>query len=358
MMSLNLISAEKSSFYEEINFECRPQVPDTVLQYDTIYTYEIIYDTIFYYDTIYIEEYEKMPAKFAHDIELNPFNYFSNTNFLNRDKDSTNLFSDRKWSFEIFTSGFGGSYSYNTKDINKNKLADIRDSSFSPKLGYNGGLNINFHINKNLMIQSGLAFSWYNENLNFYSKGSIMDTISDFTIQDSEIPQVDTIYFLNVDALVMGDSVFIQHYDTVMIPTTDTIPFSRYELKDTISQREGVYRMQYFEVPLIASYNFDWEMISISSKAGLITGFLYGYNRYEIYTDNSIFKSGIQEKKELKSINLSAYFSLSFEYQLDRHWSILGEPWLRIPITDFSESEGVVLKMRAQGIRVGIRYYL
>ncbi len=330
---------------------------DTIFTFDTVYTYQTIYDTVFVYDTMFIDFDDRLTSINCESL-LFETNKFSGLGSMKRtQKKVVNNPNNYHWSLEAYASLFTYSYRFKTDDARQNDLLESRKSSFTPKTGLNAGISINLHPHKNFMIQSGAGIIRFEEKQDFYSEKTVVDTIQVTEFEWNEYIDVDTIWFLNVDSLILGDTVWEPYYNTSIVSRLDTILSEEYENRLLSNQRTGINSWSYIEIPLTASWINRWGNFNFGIKSGVITGFLYKVNRYEVYPVNDMFSSMIQTKKELEQINLSVYIATCAEYHFADKWSITLEPWIRMPLFRFSYSESVQLKIRSQGLRAGIRYY-
>ncbi|MCF8374483.1 MAG: hypothetical protein K9H64_22875 [Bacteroidales bacterium] len=343
----------------------RPAIPtsdtivfyDTVYTFDTVYMYKTVFDTVYFFDTIYVEGAGMMPSRYIDSLPQRTTRFF-NWEGIDRTKGQQLEPTKNEWSLEGFVSPFSSTYNFSSDDISKKDLQNARKNSFTPETGYSAGININYHLSKNFYVQSGLAFSLFNEKLGFYSEKTEIDTIFTPVYEWNTYPEVDTIWFLNVDSFVVtGEPYWEPYYDTTFYNKLDTFYIENYLPRTKTNKRNETQRWNYFEIPILASYRYCWGTFNLGTKAGLITGLLYKHQRFEVYSDDGMFNSTPQEKKELEQVSLALYISAVAEYQLAEHWSVLLEPWLRAPINQFTKSENVSLKIRSQGLRLGIRYY-
>ena len=330
---------------------------DTIIYFDTIFTYQIIYDTISVFDTVYIEEYDKMPSRKVHKVKNKSTGLKTDNKFLTRDPVLSNGPHNTKLSMDISVSGFLPTYNFQSNKDSNSELLQLRKTSFIPKGGYNTGLNLNYHLSNKFYIQTGFSFAMYNETIDFYSVKTITDTTFSTEYHWTGQNIIDTIYFLNLDSLILGDTVWIAYYDTISTGTMDTIQIENYNSHDITNQHKGNNYWQYFEIPVLGVFNYNFQSFRLSFKTGIIAGLLYKFERTEVYSENSLFISSTQRSRELETLCWSTYLSLAAEYRLSEHWAVTGEPWIRFPLTQFTGSEGISLKYNAQGFKTGIRYY-
>ncbi len=331
---------------------------DTVYSYDTLFTYQTVYDTVFFYDTVYVEQAKQIRSKYIDSLSQ----ILHDNKYLKKPKQIivVDFLKEKisKWSIDGHYSFFTLNHNFESDDTSSFDLLEKRKSSFSSDIGYSIGADVNYHFSKNLYLQSGVSFSQFYENLDFQSEKTIIDTIYIPNIQTISLPEIDTIYFLNIDSLVFGDTSWIQHFDTTMVDIIDTFYTENHETRIVENKRKETNSWQYFEIPILASWQYKLGAFNLGIKSGAITGFLIKHKRYQIYNGDNIFTSKIEESKELEQINVSLYFSAVAEYQIAENWSFTFEPWIKTPLMQFSKSENINLKIRSQGVRFGVRYYL
>ena len=366
MVMLNGIAARVVNSHEgpstKANVFCSDPISDTIVvfdtvfTYDTVYTYQTVYDTVYHYDTLYVAHLTKLKSIFCASISGESSFGETRPNVAHR-KGST----DRKsgsWSVELYGELFRSSYRYSSYNLDADVLKEMRKQSVNPEIGKGVGINLNYQFAKNFSLSTGLGWSQFSEKLEADLERQNVNSDILKTHDTVFTWMCDTIRFIDTDAWLLGDTTaYIEYYDSTLsqeLRIRDSIVYDTVSITNKVKASN---RWEYFEVPIVASFHYNFGNLNLGLRAGLITGFLYKHQRFELYPSEDRFNIHIQEDDELEQLSLFVSLSFYLEYHLSDRWGLLAEPWYRHSLIDFTKTQGVGLKLNSQGLRAGVRYY-
>ena len=324
---------------------------DTVFIYDTIYVYESVYDTIFIYDTVYVYDIEKLepnPASLQTELQAD------NQNFLPEVPGDAYYSKWQNVSFELFGSGFQHKNTFPVPDDGED-LRSKRIKSISENPGFSLGTNFNFHFSKNRYFQTGLEYSRFTENVNLSYAYTLFDTSYNTLIEEYEQLHIDTIWFLNIDSLMLGDTVYMAYPDTSYLQQADTSIVSRVKRLDKEVHKNRISTWSYLEIPVLGAFQLRKNQWTMDFKGGIITGILIRHDRYMIYPAGELYELRELTSSEISNIVFNLYLSSNVAYQLNTHWTVLCEPYLKYPLAEIN-SQSPLIKTTQSGLRLGMRY--
>jgi len=206
----------------------------------------------------------------------------------------------------------------------------VSPNSTNENFNFGGGLLLSYNINKNLSVRTGLAF-------NKYEVGSMRDPVSNTETQiyaSSESIQKNT----------TGSLAQINMNNALIIPNINAITGN----------------VQAFEIPVDLKLKFS-KGLYVSS--GIAYAVILDQNRYAHYIENAntkIFKNGLPEnesqmksavmqvtksiKTEEQNIRTSGFggfvnLSLGKEVKLKQSFSVSVEPFVKLPVGNFKQSD-------------------
>ncbi|MBT3208149.1 MAG: hypothetical protein HN704_04550 [Bacteroidetes bacterium] len=347
----------KSVFIGYEQFVIEPDtiiVYDTIYTYDTVFTYQTIHDTVFYYDSLFVDEIEKM-KKIEHkkaDLRANCYDNFDfdfRNSIIQKNKiEKSNI--DIIWAYGI--------KSYRASFPETNDLYKFREKAIQSANSLNIGFKYNYNIWKKLSLSSGLSYSLSHDNFSFSYDNLNIDTSLVADIFENIHSNVDSVYFINIDSLFsMGDTIWETFYDTSYSYTFDTNYVEKYDTVFINHSKNAINKIEYLQIPLIASWYFNFGNLNFSLSSGIINEFLIRHKKYEVYFEDDLYSTKLQTKNELQSYSLSLYISCLAEYKFSTQWSFLVEPYFKQSIFNLYKNDDYKLKTNISGLKTGLRYY-
>jgi len=324
-------------------------VYDTIFQYDTVYIYETVYDTVYIYDTVEIEK---------------------NTDTLltvdsSKNKHITLNFQLKLPTFKYQPKFFAGAeisflksykiYNWNN-DVNS-EYKQLYKESYKYLFSLSTGFY--FHINyQSKIFQTGINYLQIAEKFEFYKQNLKIDTLKYYNFFQNSTFKVDTTWFVDLDSLLQGDTVYFPYLDTIYSYFKDSTLITNYDSIKNIISGKSLNLYSYFEIPLIFGYQFDFKKFSVTPKAGIILG-IYTFSRGKSLDFNSTYY--IINQKNINNfpfLNLSLYLSTNFKYKINPRFWIFTEPIFKYNITKSIESNYAETKFLSFGIKFGFHYQL
>ena len=326
---------------------------DSVYVYDTVLVYQAVYDTVLVYDTVFVYEVEKIQPENASSVESEDL---SPSEFEFRGNDDQEYYRKlHNLSAEVYVSVFQHEPVFVNTPLSLKTLEDQRIQSTSGQVGNSLGLNLNFHASQRFYLQTGLSISQFRNQINLeYDKVSI-DTNFIQEINNVTLWHMDTVWFLDYDALMQGDTVFVPVMDSGWVQSTDTT-ITNEIIRDTSLYKAGSSsHWTYIELPLIAAWSWQQNYWSAEVKSGLIAGVLTQNQRYNVFSDEGGFIVKQYGNKGEMLLHWDFYMSALIQYQFSENWGVLMEPYARFSLNP-AQNEGLTWRQNKKGIRLGIRY--
>lgn len=351
-------SSENTSNSHYIN-----QLYDTIrisnkqIVYDTVYNYEYVYDTLYVYDTIYVDSLPTPynPESFAHKYPAG----FTQLAFPIQDSLLPKPFlpTTNSWYLMLGLNGFLFQNIPTFKGNNSANFEELFARSLTPLPGYAIDFSLGRKINPSWSVQAGFSFSQYREDFYQRRNFSVPDSFS--TIQDtSYFTQIfDTISIYNTDALLQGDSTqFIEYpytyWDEESISDTNWVRNDSL-INDTISYQST---WSLIEIPLMVGYTFNFGSFPVQLQTGIIPAWLIREDRYLLYPNETPFNGKKRNGSETEKFQVNFSFSFNITFPLSRQFSLVAEPWIKVPVYQYNKSQVVVMSQASQGLRIGLRY--
>lgn len=345
-----------------------PDIKDTIIVYDsvwqndTLYIYETLHITVSVETTDSLENInedslqaeENFENNFVQEDDVVERDFLHPTNYFNPQIDKK---SDKFLSLQDFSVGYEfmpvnfSVYNYST--ASNSNFNDLLNNSLTPKFAYSTGFFAEIDKN-NFAIQSGMYHTQFWERFYMIDEFTNIDTLININILQTTKWQVDTVYFLNLDSLLQGDTVWIPYFDSTKINYVDTNIVTTFDTTNTVYEYYSKNRYTYFEVPLIFSYNFNFQRFNIGLQAGVIASFLI-QNRGLMFGNDGLVL--LQKQIPRTKIFVSPYISFKAGYKITDNLSVYVSPFYRFPMQNFYSEELIFRKMSAYGAKFGIQYY-
>jgi len=318
---------------------------------DTTYTIDSIWrnDTLFLVRTMHIKVI--IPKDTAKIVEKTPYLYndLLNYSFLAPNeiktisKEEINFFSNTKIHFQF---DYG-----NVKYFKKSKNIFL-DSTILPISSSSYGFLFE-KSTKYFNYFTGFFYTNLTEKFIFSDSWFKVDTSYTEEVLTNNYWDIDTIWFLNLDSLLVGDTVWVPYYDSTYITEFDTITHQHLDTTNFSKKYNNINKLYFVEFPILLSYNIILKKVSLNFVSGVFIGFFIN-PKYNIFLP---FDYGILSAT-FPSIFYSFYQSISFEYQISRKIGIQLGVYCKIPLSSYFNIYETNRKPISYGFSVGLNYKL
>ncbi|HBF87105.1 MAG TPA: hypothetical protein DDX39_00575 [Bacteroidales bacterium] len=356
-------TAQNNTIVASKSIVLKPITLNNTSKFDTIISHEKISEkpqeitTIFHAENTSINKFDQRRAFLLNDVQIN-----KNVYQLNDDTLGVNYLGNpiirknSKWSLDLYGGPLVSNSILFTQNKENQRYIEARNEVETPVLHYSAGLNLNYKIN-NIVISSGLSVSEIGETYNYKVNAAYIDTLHYFTYQNSGYMQKDTISYLNMDSLMVGDTSYVYFVEYNWVSTYDSVLVVDYDTIKTLNTFKERNKYRYVEIPLMFGFEFEKEKYSCTVSGGLITGILYKTQGLSmdkrILTDNV----SIDDKRQFVQTQFSLALAVGFAYKLNNKFSLLAEPYFRKTINSiYPEKIAYLQKYNSYGMKVGIRY--
>ena len=168
---------------------------------------------------------------------------------------------------------------------------------------------------KNYAFGTGLGFSFYREMLNFNFLQILYDTSYSTSIFQHQIAVYDTTWYIDLDSLVNGDTVWRYYVDTSYTTVYDTITVQNVDTTKKIYKYKSRNLYKRFDIPIFLSYNFDYQRFTFTPTLGVIFSILY-YEKGK-YVDENFNKAFV-----FRRLDLFFYTGFYASYKINDHFSL------------------------------------
>jgi len=226
------------------------------------------------------------------------------------------------------------------------------------KPGFSIGLGMNFH-KKNNLFQVGVNYTEYRQESKYKTIKHFPDTIFELDIIQGGYYDYQTIWVINLDSLILGDTVYVAIVDSQFVHTTDTILKQHILNKRKIVDDNTSLRISYIELPITYGYRLTKGRTNLNIKLSIIPG-LYTFSRGYIISPYSEYGLLPSQKLSFNKFVLSGAVGLEFYHNVNDRLGIVAEPYFRHNFTQIFDKDFVInQKYKSYGlIKLGIRYKL
>jgi hypothetical protein len=239
-------------------------------------------------------------------------------------------------------------------------LIDIRNTQEKNIIGFGGGLEAQIKY-KNWGFSSGLIINRWGENVQYeekyYSEWDITsETNTDTLWTEDIIFTIDTVWNpLDSNYTIIIDSSYITTIDTIL---TTIVYDSTETITDAgLSSKNGKTKIQYWEIPLYFSYQFDVGDFYLSPGLGITIGFLKitrGYYMAENLESLIPINTGYSV---IRKTHLNGQINLGIGYRLGDRFSIEATPSFKFNLTNIFENPDMIQKYSKFSLQFRLRYY-
>jgi len=293
-------------------------VYDTVYEYDTIYIYETIYDTVFVYDTLHLEITEPVDS----------INNLKDSTLSINDLDTASLPPDylSNIKFKIgFCFGIFSNIDFIThKNIENKEFNQLFVSSFKPNLCNSYGINFETFY-KNTFFETGINKTILRENFDFNYQKLNIELNPYFRYFQNTNTEIDTIYFLDLDAYLQGDTVWIPFKDTTYNYFKDSVLTNNYNTTTSETKNQNINKYYYTEIPIIFGYQLEKNKYNFGIKSGIIFGKIRKIEGNSFVYKNDYQITDIKNVAQFPKTTYYLYSSFYYEYKINPRLSIFSE---------------------------------
>ncbi len=210
---------------------------------------------------------------------------------------------------ELKKNSSGDDYSVGT-NMGSNHYENVESQIAS----YSGGLDINYKLNKNVEIQSGVYYSQYGQvNTDVYAFSNNNDPW-EFRTSNGNIN-------INSEAInkELTDKPTIKDSTTVF--DVSIANFNNSEIKQ---------KFEYIEIPLIIKYVVFDKKFGIQIFGGISPGFLVGNNAYFVDDNNDI---GLGETNNINSVIYNSIIGFGLKYSISKKISFNFDPTFKYSLS-------------------------
>ncbi len=251
--------------------------------------------------------------------------------------------------FRFFVSAYSGVFANN---IRYSPKFVFFDTIIKPCLSNNYGLQLGFN-HRRISLATGLEYAIIKDKLDFERSSQRIDST---IIMHTHLHQqlvVDTVWFLNLDSLTHGDTVWMPFYDSNYVKVTDTVYVTSYDTTSYNINYDRLNTIQNIRIPIIFSYNFRIsKYLKIGINPGIIANFTV-INSYAVPDLNNQYNlTNIQT-----DFSALLYLSGSIEFYARRKTSVFANLYGSYPIFPFYSFASYKAKYYSYGISIGMKFY-
>lgn len=255
-----------------------------------------------------------------------------------------------------------GEVSYISKSIKGDSeyssLIDIRNSQEKNIIASGGGLEVQAKY-KGLGFSTGIILNKWGENIQYEEKYTSEWDVSSETIVDTLWTE-DIVYTIDT---IWADSSYFIIIDSSLTTVVDTIQINTiYDSTETITEaglanENGKTTIQYWEIPLYFSYQFDLGDFYITPGLGVSIGFLKitkGYYMAENLESLIAINTGYSV---IKKTLFNGMINLGVGYRLSDKFSLEATPSFKFNLTNIFENPGMIQRYSRLSLQFRLRYY-
>lgn len=198
---------------------------------------------------------------------------------------------------------------FNVHNSNQNYILDTNMKNIH-FVSFGAGVDLR---QRYLYMNFGAQFATYIEEFSLNNKWQVIDTNLIRNIDITSIWDVDTIWYLNTDSLLIGDTVWMPYYDSTMINQYDTTFTQKYDTVYHSMNTEKINKIRYLEIPLIIGGHFRVKKMRFYIGSGLVVGIPINTN----YNLALPYDAGII-KGTFSKMSYWSYSKINIEYSFNK----------------------------------------
>ena len=291
---------------------------------DTTFTLDSVWrnDTLFLVNTMHltviVEDTNKISTPKTDTNNTNFQSNISSNTYIKKPTKKHNLLKTNIYPYLEF--GF-----FRTTDSPPNTMFDTTIFN-SHTTTYGLGFEIE---QKRFLYSTGFQITNYYENFKLKNNWETIDSSILTNVEVNSHWNIDTIWFINLDSLLIGDTVWMPYFDSTLINEYDTSYTTDYDTIFHNSEYDRINRIRYVEFPLIFGFHFGKRKWKYYVRTGLITGISISKN-YKIALPK---EQGVIEGKFV-DFSFWIYTKISVQYAFTDKFSAIIGIYGRIPINN------------------------
>ncbi len=365
------------SSFTKTNTFIPPKINDTIIvidsvwENDTLYIYETLHITVNTYDSL--KNNLDSTTQEITNTDSNIINNLDNLDTLNLNLPERGFIhptsisrASYKTPFEKIISYPSYTFGYNLSLLNFSNSNVFIDNNAEYKELYNKSLTEKNALSvggfvelsrNNYSLETGGYFTRFFEDFKFSESYETVNISTFYNFFEIINWKVDTIYFLNLDSLLLGDTVWMPYFDSTLIVSIDSNLTTNYDTTKYDSNYDTKNLYTYFEIPIIFGYDYKFNSFIFSLKAGIITSFFISTKGFNILYKNKYIVSK-NENINFSKVFFSSYLSTKITYKITPSFGFYVEPFYRLPLTQSYYNSLITTRLTAYGVKFGLQYTL
>lgn len=241
-----------------------------------------------------------------------------------------------------------------TNNVELNNEIDFYNNGYKPLMSYSLGLKFAYNY-KNLRLESGLGYSSIASK--FDNKVKKYEAFDIYLYEHFNHPywQYDTTYVLDLDEYLHGNIVYYSYIDSIQSFYQDSVLTHSLDSVLTDKFLKASSNYSYISLPVLFSYNFNYENFVFNPKLGVLFSYLVQKNGFDYnIQDRQLSRL---EMFEYRKFAIDYYLGLSFGYKFAEHYLFYIEPNYSAAISSrFKSSYPLNFKTQKIGLQFGINY--
>ncbi len=355
-----------------------PKTEDTIYTYDTVY----VYDTVFENDTMYIYEYiyQKVHIKIIPDIDSSSkdtnklkidtnyqqsdtTNQHSNSDTFFISPQKNNLFKNLTNSSFLKNSKYKASYnfsiSYNIDKYSKlyanQEFNYLYKQSFRPSISQSHSIGFEM-INNNIIYQTGIYYNRIHEDFYFDYQYVSIYLQTYYKYFQNYSTKADTIYFIDLDAYLQGDTIWIPYYYDVYNFFKDSVLSSNIDTAKININYTNSNRYSYVEFPFIVGKNFNIEKHNFGFKLGIFAAYLHNISAKTLIYNTQYQMISLDRQKDMHKFSLILFSSFFYQKDISQKFNIGVEIFCRQNMTSLTLAPAMKKYFLQGGITFSLLY--
>jgi hypothetical protein len=312
------------------------QITDTV----------VVYDTVFVHDTVYSDKKNQKSdtlKKIVNSTKIKPK--------IPVPIKEKSFFYPTEYELRIGTNYskpiFSGSSAYDTEMALKRQAAGSLP-------GFSTGILFR-NQNKNFSTSTGLMYSVFRESFNFEAVENSIRQIQYYKYFTRTELQTNTVWFMNLDSLLVGDTVWVPLTYTHEVSKADSVLSVKNDTSKVYHKENSINRYSYIEIPIILGFPFRVRKFLFYPEIGIISGIILNSKGKTIYLPGTGKNAEIRNEIKLSPLNISVFLGLRSEFDFTEKAALTAELYFRQNINSIYSDYPIIKRNRTMGISVGIR---
>lgn len=229
-----------------------------------------------------------------------------------------------------------------------NCVYNLPEYYFNANIGY--GLRV---FSKNFALSTGGFYLYQSNPQSITDQWNEIKITNRTYVEHNHYWDVDTVWFLNLDSLLEGDTVYSPYYDSTLKYSNDTFYVQKNDTTTFLYKGKSINALHNISIPLILSKYFEEER----SKLFISAGAIFNYN---FYTSSYLYSpvSHSYTKIFYSKFQIYMFNELSYEYFFkSKKISTFFSIYSILPVLSEYKFEQNIRDFKI-GINVGLRYYL